>query len=299
MSEINIKDLYKWCSIKTCELENHKDLKIRFRIVKDSYEMGSIMAKELIDEIKLANSENRPCRAIIPCGPKAWYSPFVKIINEERVSLKNLFVFHMDECLDWEGKLLAKNDPHNFRTEMEKYFYGGIPSELAVPDEQRFFPEPSKILFIKEKIKELPIDITMGGWGQDGHMAYNQARRNPYSRITLEQLRNSEIKIQDNNLDTIIALSQRTLGTAYQFTPPMSITLGIKECLSAKKVRIYSDTGDWKKTALRVALFSEETVEYPLTLLQRHPDALITATYETAVHPISEHPEWEFRGVNS
>ena len=298
MSEINIKDLYKWCKIQACDLEKHPELKIRFRLVKDSHEMGSLMAKELIDEIRIADSEARPCRAIIPCGPKVWYAPFVKLVNEERVSLKNLFVFHMDECLDWEGKLLAKNDPHNFRTFMEKYFYGGIPPELAVPDLQRFFPEPSNILFIKEKINELPIDITLGGWGQDGHVAYNQARRNPYSKITLEQLRNSELRIQENSIDTIIALGQRSFGAAYQFVPPMSITLGLKECLSAKKVRVYSDTGDWKKTALRVALFSEETVEYPITLLQKHPDAIITATYETASHPISENPDWEFNGVN-
>jgi glucosamine-6-phosphate deaminase len=78
----------------------------------------------------------------------------------------------------------------------------------------------------------------------------------------------------------------------------MSITLGIKECLSAKKVRLYSDTGTWKQTALRVALFSDITVEYPMTLLQEHPDALITATEETASHPISENPEWEFKGIN-
>jgi glucosamine-6-phosphate deaminase len=30
-----------------------------------------------------------------------------------------------------------------------------------------------------------------------------------------------------------------------------------------------------------------------MTLLQRHPDAIITATEETARHPISENPEWE------
>jgi glucosamine-6-phosphate deaminase len=42
-----------------------------------------------------------------------------------------------------------------------------------------------------------------------------------------------------------------------------------------------------------VALFSEPTEEYPMTLLQRHPDALITATVETARHPISLHPEWD------
>ena len=78
----------------------------------------------------------------------------------------------------------------------------------------------------------------------------------------------------------------------------MSITLGLKECLSAKKVRVYSDTGTWKQTALRVALFSLPDGEYPLTLLQEHHDAIITATIETARHPISENPDWEFSGVN-
>jgi glucosamine-6-phosphate deaminase len=78
----------------------------------------------------------------------------------------------------------------------------------------------------------------------------------------------------------------------------MSVTLGMKECLSAKKIRLYSDTGPWKQTALRVALFSDETTEYPITLLQKHPDALLTATFETASHPIAENPDWEFEGVN-
>jgi glucosamine-6-phosphate deaminase len=61
-------------------------------------------------------------------------------------------------------------------------------------------------------------------------------------------------------------------------------------------VRVFSDTGAWKQTALRVALFGPPTAEYPMTLLQEHPDALITATAETARHPISENPEWDFFG---
>lgn len=280
------------------KLKNHPGLKIPFRMVKDSDEMGKLMAEELIEEIKTANAESRYCRVIVPCGPKCWYGSFTDIVNHKKVSLKNLVVFHMDDCLDWEGKPLAKNDPYNFRTFMEKYFYGGISPALAVPETQRFFPDSSNMDLIREKINEGPIDITLGGWGQDGHFAYNQARRNPYSKITLEQLKNSGLRIQENNIDTIIALSHRTFGAAFQFVPPMSITLGIKECFSAKKVRIFSDTGDWKKTALRVALFSKETVEYPITVLQSHPDAIITATIETATHPISENPEWEFSGVN-
>jgi glucosamine-6-phosphate deaminase len=124
-------------------------------------------------------------------------------------------------------------------------------------------------------------------------VAYNQTRRHPYSEITLEELAASSVRIQENNWDTIIALAQRTFGAAWQFVPPMSVTLGMRECLTAPRIRLFSDTGAWKQTALRVALFSPPTPAYPMTLLQDHPDALITATVETASHPVSLHPEWD------
>src|SRR5262245_17843196 len=176
---------------------------------------------------------------------------------------------------------------------MEEHFYGGIQANLAVPHSNRFWLLPSKIDEVKRGLLEAPVDITIGGWGQDGHIAYNQACRRPFHHPALQDLANSTIRIQENNIDTIIALAHRTFGTAYQFVPPMSITLGMRECLAAKRVRVYSDTGAWKQTALRVALFSDPTPEYPMTLLQQHPDAMITATIETARHPIAENPDWE------
>jgi glucosamine-6-phosphate deaminase len=178
---------------------------------------------------------------------------------------------------------------------MLKNFYQPVNTKLSVPEENRYFLQPSNMETIREMIRHTEIDITYGGWGQDGHIAYNQSRRHPYSVITLDELRNSSIRVQENNWDTILALSQRTYGAAYQFAPPMSITLGLRECLSAKKVRLFSDTGSWKQTAFRVALFSQPDAEYPITLLQEHPDALLTTTLATAAHPISEHPEWKLR----
>ncbi len=295
---VDRKLLYRWCSIRVEDLENHPDLKLPFRLVKNSEEMGELMAKELAEDIKKANIEGRSYRAIIPCGPKCWYEPFAKYINENRISLQNVEIFHMDECLDWQGNLLAENDPYNFCSFMKKYFYDPILPELNVKEENRNFLRPNNIESIREKIELKPIDFTLGGWGQDGHIAYNQSKRHPFCHVSIEELKNSSIRIQENNLDTIITLGQRSYGAAYQFVPPMSVTLGIKECLSAKKVRLFSDTGTWKQTALRVALFSDVDAEYPMTLLQNHPDAVITATYETACHPISEHPEWEFKGIN-
>jgi len=293
MDRVRKHDLYEWCKVPARELAKHPALRAKFRVVRDSAEMGRLMAQELVDEIEAHNRQKLPTRAIIPCGPSCWYAPFTALVNSQNVSLRRLFVFHMDECLDWQGRTLPKKHPYNFRSFMEANFYGGIRPELQVPDEQRFWLCPSSMEAVSNEINKAPVDITIGGWGQDGHVAYNQARRHPLNTITLEELANSSIRIQENNLDTILALAQRTFDTAYQFVPPMSITLGVKECLSAKKVRVYSDTGAWKQTALRVALFSEPTPEYPMTLLQRHSDAIITATLDTARHPISENPEWE------
>ena len=298
MYTINKRDLYQWCSYAPHDLETHPDRKTPFTLVLDSAEMGDLMARELADEILQANAEGRTLRTILPCGPKCWYKPFTDMVNRERISLKNLVVFHMDECLDWQGGLLAENDPYNFKTFMLAHFYAPIDADLAVPKENRFFLSPQTADRIREEIWREPVDFCLGGWGQDGHIAYNQARRHPFSALSLEELKNASIRIQDNNLDTILTLAQRSFGAAYQFVPPMSITLGVKECLAAKKVRVYSDTGSWKQTALRVALFSPPTVEYPLTLLQEHPDARITATMDTATHPIFENPDWEFNGIN-
>jgi glucosamine-6-phosphate deaminase len=290
---ISRKQLYEWCRVPYDRLETHPDLKIPFRLVKDSQSMGGLMARELADQIKLGTAGGDTFRAIVPCGPSCWYKPFTDLVNRERVSLQRFIVFHMDECLDWQGRELPRNHPYSFRGAMERQFYDPVDPELAVPEENRRWLHPGNVEEIRTDIASVAIQLTYGGWGQDGHIAYNQARRHPYSGVSLQRLRESTVRIQENNWDTVLALAQRSFGTAYQFVPPMSVTLGLRECLCAHRVRLFSDTGAWKQTALRVALFSEPTAEYPMTLLQEHRDALITATEDTAIHPISLHPEWD------
>ena len=290
---VDPRRLLEWCRIPAEELAGHPALRVPLRIVEDAHAMARLMAQELVELVAEHNALGRPTRVIVPCGPSGWYAPWTELVNARGVSLARLSVFHMDECLDWQGRPLPARHPYNFRSFMERRFYGGIQPELNVPEAQRFWLLPDTIERVRAAIATDAIDLTLGGWGQDGHVAYNQARRHPFARVGLEELAASTIRVQENNLDTILALAQRSFGAAYQFVPPMSVTLGLKECLSAARVRVFSDTGSWKQTALRVALFSEPVAEYPMTLLQRHRDALVTATRETARHPISENPEWQ------
>ena len=293
MPAITAHELYPWCIIPYSELERHPGLKIPFRLCADSGAMGQLMAQELVSEIQARNARAEGLRAIIPCGPACWYQPFVDLVNRDRISRANFVVFHMDECLDWQGRELPRRHPYSFRGYMERAFYDPVDDELKVPPENRVWLNAQNIDHVQQRISEAPVDVAYGGWGQDGHVAYNQARRHPYHAISVETLRQSTIRIQENNQDTILALAQRTFGGAYQFVPPMSVTLGMREILAAQKIRLFSDTGAWKQTALRVALFGPLTSESPITLLQELPDTLRTATVETARHPLSENLQWD------
>jgi glucosamine-6-phosphate deaminase len=290
---IDKRNLLRWCRVPVDDLVGHPDLKIPLRVCADPAEMADLMARELADAIREAAEHDAGFRVIIPCGPRAWYAVFAEIVNREQISLSHVSVFHMDETLDWEGKLLPRSHPYSFRGFMEEHFYESIDPSLRVPVRQRYWLEPGNVAEIAAVLAEEAAHLAYGGWGQDGHVAYNQARRQPYSPLALEELRASTVRVQENNADTVWALAQRELGGAYQFVPPMSVTLGIREILAARKVRLFSDTGAWKQTALRVALFSDPTPEYPITLLQEHDDALLTATRDTATHPIALHPEWD------
>ena len=213
MTPITPQDLYEWCKVPYDQLEDHPQCKVPFRLCADSAEMGRMMARELVDEIKMRSARGKGTRAIIPCGPSCWYKPFTELVNARKVSLKRLVVFHMDECLDWQGNELPRNHPYSFHGFMEREFYGPVNEDLAVPEGNRIWPTPDNIRELREKIASVTIDLTYGGWGQDGHIAYNQTRRHPYNNVTIDELRNSTVRVQENNLDTIIALAQRTFGT--------------------------------------------------------------------------------------
>jgi glucosamine-6-phosphate deaminase len=78
----------------------------------------------------------------------------------------------------------------------------------------------------------------------------------------------------------------RGMGGHFAALPPMCVTLGMEECLGARRIRLYCDGGEWQRTALRTALLGPAGVDYPATLTQGHPDCLIicdAATAEPAV----------------
>ncbi|MEZ5365355.1 MAG: hypothetical protein R2748_24270 [Bryobacterales bacterium] len=69
----------------------------------------------------------------------------------------------------------------------------------------------------------------------------------------------------------------------------MAVTLGMKDILSAKKIRLYLAAGERHRAIFRISVAGEVSVRYPATLMQGHADALILTTEPTLMNPI--HPK--------
>ncbi len=287
MSMIDPRQLFEWCRIPVEELENHPAARVPIKILGTPDEVHRWVARDMADEVKSNNAAGRPTRWILPCGPTKQYPYFADIVNGERIDLRNVHVFHMDDCLDWEGRHLPLEHPFSYQGWMRRHFYGPIDPDLNVPESQRHFPSIYDLDGISEAIQAVGgIDTTYGGVGYRGHIAYNEPPRSPWYTVTQDAFRNSKTRVLTLNDDTLIAVSQRNVGGLSHFVPPMAITLGMRDLLSAKRIRLISDTGPWKRTVTRVLLFGPITTEYPVTFVQPHPDALLVVDRNTVIPPL-------------
>jgi glucosamine-6-phosphate deaminase len=285
-SSINHQELFEWCRIPPEDLENHPQARFKLKIVPTKDDVYRWAAQEMLDEVRQNNAAGHPTRWILPCGPKGQYPYFIQWVNEQRLSLKNTHIFHMDDSLDWQARPLPLDHLFSYEGWMRRNFYDPIDPDLNVPESQRHFPTVYDLDGLSRAIEAAGgVDTMFGGVGYRGHIAFNEAPRSPWYTVTREEFASSKTRILHLNEDTLIALSQRAAGGCSHAIPPMAITIGMQDLLSARRVRLLSETGAWKQTMVRVLLFSQPTVEYPVTLLQGHPDAILVVDQDTAASP--------------
>lgn len=292
---ITRKELFDWCSIPYKELQHRNDLKMKLDIRKTRADTMISIGNMMADEIISNNAKNLPTKWVLPAGPTDEYDTFIDRINKENISLKNLWVFHMDEFLDWECRPYPVADTYeSLEGTMNACFYERIKTELNVPKEQIIWPRIDDMDRPDNICKELGgIDTVWAGVGVKGLVAFNEPPRKCTMRLTIEEYAKSKTRIVELNEDTIVALSQRSFGGCYDRVPPKSITIGFGIMTTAKRAVCMIATGSWKQTTVRVALFSDPTLEYPVTILPKYiPDIILCCDVETADHVMSH----ELRG---
>ena len=258
-----------------------KNAKIPVLPLGDSGEIFYELALEMVNTIQDHNTRGEKTGFICPVGPVGQYPIFVRLVNRDRVSLKHCWFINMDEYLNDDGTYIDKSSPLSFRGFMERTVYTKVDADLLMPPEQRVFPDPADPGKVDRLIEELGgVYIAFGGIGINGHLAFNEAQ----PELTPEQFAALGTRVLTLTPETKTANAIGDRGGAIAAMPNKAVTIGIRQILSARKVRL-GVFRDWHRGVVRQAAYGEVSAAFPVTLLQNHPDARIYANAVASALP--------------
>ena len=255
----------------------------RLRVLADREALYEDFAMAMLAEIEAAAAEGRACRLIVPVGPRGQYPLLVRLCNERSVDLRHVWLFAMDEYLDWQGRYISASDPLSFRGFLQRAVVEALIPKCGFRPERLTFPDPMRLDAYSGRIADLGgIDCCFGGVGVHGHVAFNEPPGSRFFEVSAEAFAGSLTRVVALAPETVVMNSIRANGGDFARFPPMAATVGMADILASRRIRLYCDGGAWQRSVLQRAVSGAPSVEWPVTLLQRHPDLEIVADAETA-----------------
>ena len=122
-------------------------------------------------------------------------------------------------------------------------------------------------------------------------MAFNEPPISRWNSISLAQMRESLTRVVTSADDSVVVQSINFCGGSCDLISPMGVTLGMKDIMASRKIRMYLVGGERHRAVLRITLLAEPTTDYPSTLLQGHPDCILH-TDEATARPTAVAMNW-------
>ena len=244
-------------------------------------ELHQHFANSIASHIRINNNKNVPTRLILPIGPIGQYPILAQIINKEPLSLKYTWIFFMDEYCGEDGKALETDHPLSFKRIAEEKFFNLLGGEHFQVFKRIFIPNEANLEELSQKIEDIGgIDVCYGGIGIHGHLAFNE----PEPGVAGSNFR----KIKLNDFTITINSIRAQIGGDLENFPKEAFTIGMKQILNSRKLRLYCRNGitfDWANVILRISLFGEPGNDYPVTHIRNHPDYQIITDKDTLATP--------------
>lgn len=268
-----------------------KSSPVAFDVVADNETLISRFADDLMKEFRAAKKAGRDHVVfIVPVGPVGQFDLWAERCNREGVSLRDLVLINMDEYLTPDGRdFIPMEDALSFRRHMEQHFYGRLDPALAPAEAQRIFPHPLRPEATGEAIERFGgVDVCFGGVGITGHLAFNDPPE-PGEQLDAAEFGRLPTRVVRLSRETRLINSVTAARGNIDRIPEFAVTVGMKEILESRKVRIYMNRA-WQSAVIRKLLHGPVTAAAPASLLQEHADARVLAT-----EMVTELPEPELR----
>lgn len=218
---------------------------------------------------------------ILPCTPAAQYPALVELVNRKRINLRKARFVFMNEYADANGRALPDFHPVSLRGAVGAWWQR-IEPDLRPPEENVLFPDQVNVDELPAIIKQAGgVETCFASLGIHGQIGFNEPG---------EGVRDSTcrlVRLSDSTI-TMNAIRAQVGGDLENF-PRQGFTIGMRECLSARHLRIYCQSdipgSDWARTVLRVAVLGQPGDDYPVTWIREHGDWQVITDAPTAEQP--------------
>lgn len=256
---------------------------VKVMVKSDMAAIGQAMADDMFGEILRAREEGRNATLIVPVGPVEGFPVLAEKLRRGKISLRETMLINMDEYLAGNGNWLPLEHPLSFRAFMDRSFYRLLDPPLAPRPENRVFPDPGNPGAIQNLIDARGgVDACFGGIGINGHLAFNEPPE-PGETINDRDFARLPTRTLALSCETR-TINSVTVGGEITLIPHQAVTVGMKEILEARRLRLYCNR-PWQSAVVRRALHGPVTAACPASFMRTHPDAQLTVAEYVATPP--------------
>jgi glucosamine-6-phosphate deaminase len=242
------------------------------------------IAHAMYFEIEERNWAGKDTVFIAPVGPVFQYRRFVDLCRRRPIDLSRVHLFFMDEYMPDATTLIPDGDPLSFRGFIAEELIAAMPDEMGLSPQQAHFPDPADPGAYDAAIEELGgVDTCVAGVGINGHLAFNEPPE-PGEKVSDEEFLERPTRVLAISRETRTINSNTALRGAIDRVPPYAITVGIKQIMAARKLRICLNR-PWQSAVVRRILYGEVGAAFPASFARRHPNARIVLTKLVSEQP--------------
>jgi glucosamine-6-phosphate deaminase len=228
-------------------------------IGKDKQDMANAAAKRAADKIRKAIAENGEARIIVATGASQ-FEFLEALVKEPGIDWTKVTGFHLDEYVG-----IPVEHKASFRGYMRERFVAKTPQPMKVVNEVNGEAEDpaAECERLKALVREAPIDVACIGFGENGHIAFNDP---PADFDT-----NEAYKVVP--LDEKCRMQQVGEGwfPNLEAVPTHAFSMTVKQIMWSKAI-VCTCPDARKAEAVKNCLEGPVTNVFPGSILQMHPD---------------------------
>jgi glucosamine-6-phosphate deaminase len=258
----------------TLERGEHPNADFRISVIDDPATFYGRFADDLVGRIVAARDAGEQFVAILPVGPVPQFELAARAINEQRISLRHVHTFNMDEYANDEGVTAPITWEGSFQRAMWQHFFDRIDPELRPPETQIHFPTSAAIGDYSARLEDLGgADVCYGGIGWSGHIAFWEPHLGHEFAGDLDAYRAAGARTVELHPMTVMQNALHSFGGDWSWVPPKANTIGPREILGAKHRSFWLD-GDlggghsWQRFIARLVAYGPVSEFVPGTILQ-------------------------------